>query len=39
MALYHATTGGEAALARRKRDEAIRKGAQSSADVAAPAAE
>jgi hypothetical protein len=25
MALYHATTGGEAALARKKRDETIRK--------------
>jgi hypothetical protein len=33
MALYHATTGGEAALARRKRDESIRKKA------AVPAAE
>ncbi|HUO55021.1 MAG TPA: radical SAM protein, partial [Rhodoblastus sp.] len=41
MALYHATTGGEAALARKKRDEAIRKGAAKGAekDVAAPAAE
>ena len=39
MALYQATSGGGAALARKKRDEAIRKGAHKPADVAAPAAE
>jgi hypothetical protein len=41
MALYHATKGGESALARKRRDEAIRQGSAKGAEkgAALPAAE
>ena len=37
LALYHATSGGEAALARKRRDEAIRAGADAAAHARAEA--
>ena len=39
LSLYHETTGGEAALARKRRDDAIRSGGQTNQPAMAAAAD